>query len=296
MSFDVSINDAPEMNKRRDTEARRVTVIRPPSFSPLIVFTGLARLRQHLDLLWTLIIHRLKVRYKQSVLGPAWAVVQPLFLMLIYTVIFARIARVETGGIPYPIFAYTALLPWTTFSSALTAATGGVTSHADLVKKVYFPREILPLSYIAVALVDLMIASIVLWGLFLYYGVQLTVYAWWALPIVGVMLTFAAAVSLLLSAVQVRFRDIGMAMPLLLQLWMFATPVVYPLSAVPERWRIFYMLNPMVGVIENFRRVMLEGIAPDYVSLGLAALVSLVLLPLAYMYFKHLEATMADVI
>ncbi|MCP9493827.1 MAG: ABC transporter permease [Pyrinomonadaceae bacterium MAG19_C2-C3] len=278
------------------TTARRMTVIHPPSFSPFIVFTGLARLRQHLDLLWTLIVHRLKVRYKQSVLGPAWAVVQPLFLMLIYTVIFARIARVETGGIPYPIFAYTALLPWTAFSSALTAATGGVTSHADLVKKVYFPREILPLSYIAAALVDLMIASIVLWGLFLYYGVQLTVFALWGLPIILIMITFAAAVSLLLSALQVRFRDIGMAMPLLLQLWMFATPVVYPLSAVPEQWRVFYTLNPMVGVIENFRRVMLEGIAPDYVSLGIATMVSLVLLPLAYMYFKHLEATMADVI
>ncbi len=275
---------------------RKQVVIRPPSFSPFIVFTGLARLRQHLDLLWTLIVHRLKVRYKQSVLGPAWAVVQPLFLMLIYTVIFARIARVETGGIPYPIFAYTALLPWTAFSSALTAATGGVTSHADLVKKVYFPREILPLSYIAAALVDLMIASIVLWGLFLYYGVQMTIFALWGLPLILIMITFAAAVSLLLSALQVRFRDIGMAMPLLLQLWMFATPVVYPLSAVPEQWRVFYMLNPMVGIIENFRRVMLEGIAPDYVSLGIATLVSLVLLPLAYMYFKHLEATMADVI
>jgi len=275
---------------------RKKVVIRPPSFSPFIVFTGLARLRQHLDLLWTLIVHRLKVRYKQSLLGPAWAVVQPLFLMLIYTVIFARIARVETGGIPYPIFAYTALLPWTAFSSALTAATGGVTSHADLVKKVYFPREILPLSYIAAALVDLMIASIVLWGLFLYYGVQVTTFALWGFPIIAIMITFAAAVSLLLSALQVRFRDIGMAMPLLLQLWMFATPVVYPLSAVPEQWRVFYTLNPMVGVIENFRRVMLEGVAPDYTSLGIATLVSLVLLPLAYMYFKHLEATMADVI
>lgn len=276
--------------------ARRVTVIHPPSFSPLIVFTGLSRLQQHLDLLWTLIVHRLKVRYKQSVLGPAWAVVQPLFLMLIYTVIFSRIARVETGDIPYPIFAYTALLPWTAFSSALTAATGGVTSHADLVKKVYFPREILPLSYIAAALVDLMIASIVLWGLFLYYGVQLTIFALWGLPIIAVMIAFVAAVSLMLSAVQVRFRDIGMAMPLLLQLWMFATPVVYPLRAVPEQWRAIYMLNPMVGVIENFRRVMLEGIAPDYVSLGTSLVVSIILLPLTYMYFKHLEATMADVI
>lgn len=286
-------SQVPTVGKR----ARRVTIIRPPAFSPLVLFSGIARLREHLDLFLTLTAHRLKVRYKQSVLGLAWAVIQPLFLMLIYTVIFAYIARVKTdGNVPYPVFAYTALLPWTAFGTALSAATMGVTSHSDLVKKVYFPREILPLSYIAAALVDLAIASIVLWGLFFYYGISLTANALWALPIIAVMVIFVAGISLFLSALQVRFRDIGMAMPLLLQLWMFATPVVYPLSAVPERWRILYNLNPMVGVIENFRRVVLQGDAPDYTSLGVAALVAVVLLPLAYIYFKHLEATMADVI
>lgn len=275
---------------------RPIRIIRPPSFSPFNLLRELRGLWQYRDLFYTLSVHRIKVRYKQSILGLAWAILQPLSLMLIYTVIFSKIAKVPSEGAPYAVFAYAALLPWTFFSSALTNATSGLVNHTQLVTKVYFAREILPLTYVSAALFDFCVASTFLIALFFYYGVSLTVYALWAIPIMLLLTMLATAFSLVFSVIQVRFRDVGVAMPLLLQLWMFAVPVVYPLSAVPERLRGFYALNPLVGVIENFRRVMLQGTPPDLYSLGISALVAAVLLPAAYLYFKRVEATMADII
>jgi lipopolysaccharide transport system permease protein len=248
------------------------------------------------ELLFFLTWRDVKVRYKQTALGAAWAILQPLSLMLVYTLVFSYIARVQTEGVPYALFAYAALLPWTFFSTALTNATNGLVSHAHLVTKVYFPREILPLSYVIAALFDLLMASSILFALMLYYRVPFTLNALWAVPVVFVLTVFLTAMSLLLSATQVRFRDIGMAMPLLLQLWMFATPVVYPLEQVPQRFRGLYVLNPMVGVVDGFRRAVVLGEAPDLRLLALSAAVSLVLLPAAYVYFKRVEATVADVI
>jgi len=291
----------PEAAQRRQRSRPR-SVLGPPAFSPLAIVGHLAKLWQYRDLLVTLTVHRIKVRYKQSALGLAWAVLQPLALMLIYTVIFSTIARIQTDGAPYAVFAYTALLPWTTFATALGNATTGLTSHSGLITKVYFPREILPLSYIVAALADFAIAALVLAGLLIYYRIALTVQALYVVPIVLAMMLFALAVSLFLSALQVRFRDIGVGLPLLLQIWMFATPVIYPLSAVAKSSRLpagakfVYNLNPMVGIVENFRRVVLQGLPPDRASLGLAVGVSLVLLPLAYAFFKRTEATMADFI
>lgn len=275
---------------------RPIRIIRPPSFSPLNLLGELRGLWHYRDLFYTLTVHRIKVRYKQSVLGLAWAILQPLSLMLIYTVIFSVIARVPSEGVPYAVFAYAALLPWTFFSSALTNATTGLVNHSALVTKVYFAREILPLTYVSAALFDFCIASFFLVALFVYYGVGLTVYAFWAIPILVLLTMIATALSLIFSVIQVRFRDVGVAMPLLLQVWMFASPVVYPLSAVPQRWRGLYALNPMVGVIENFRRAVLQGTEPDFYSLGVSVAVAAVLLPVAYLYFKRVEATMADII
>jgi len=278
-------------------QPRRVKIIRAPSFSPAGLLDNFRTLALYRDLLYTLSVHRVKVRYKQSALGFAWAILQPLSLMLIYTVVFTVIARVpSTSNTPYAVFTYTALLLWTYFSTALTNATNALVSHAQLVTKVYFPREILPLTYVLAALFDLLIASSVLGGLMLYYRVHLTLNALYALPIVAALTLFVAAVSLFFSATQVRFRDIGVAMPLMLQIWMFATPVVYPLAQVPPGIRPLYMLNPMVGVIENFRRVIVEGAPPDFHSFGVSALVSIILLPASYIYFKHVEATVADII
>ncbi|HEV2762236.1 MAG TPA: ABC transporter permease [Pyrinomonadaceae bacterium] len=275
---------------------RRVTVVRAPAISLRGLFAELAKLARYGDLLYTLSLHRVKVRYKQSALGVAWAVLQPLSLMAVYTLVFSFIAKMPSDGAPYAVFAYSALLPWTCFSTALVNATGGLVSHSQLVTKVYFPREILPLTYVFAALFDLLVASLVFAGLLVYYRVPLNANALWAVPVVLVLTVFATAMSLFLSATQVRFRDIGVAMPLLLQLWMFATPVVYPLAVVPERFRAVYDLNPMVGIIESFRQATLRGEPPDAKLLGVSAAVSLVLLVASYAYFKRVEATIADVI
>lgn len=293
-SFDGA--DAATAVERRADKPRRIKVIGAPSFSPRGLLADLRLLTQYRDLLYTLTVHRVKVRYKQSVLGLSWAILQPLALMLIYTVIFSRIAKVQSNGMPYAVFAYTALLPWTYFSTTLTNASNGLVSNAQLVTKVFFPREILPLTYVFAALFDFAIASVVLAGLMIYYHVHLTLNALYALPVILLMTCFAIGAALLFSAMQVRFRDIGVGMPLLLQLWMFASPVVYSLNSVPAGWRPLYALNPMVGIIENFRRVVLEGRAPDFQLLGVSVLVTALLLPASYIYFKHVEATIADVI
>ncbi|MGH9940785.1 MAG: ABC transporter permease, partial [Pyrinomonadaceae bacterium] len=248
------------------------------------------------DLLYTLSVHRVKVRYKQSLLGVAWALLQPLSLMLIYTLVFSVMAKIPTEGTPYPIIAYTGLLLWSLFATALTGATSGLVSHSHLVTRVYFPREILPLTYVIAAAFDFAVASTLLAGLMAYYRMPVTVNAIYALLIVLILICFVTAVSLVFSALQVRFRDVGVAMPLLLQLWMFASPVVYPLGVVPQHLRWLYSLNPMVGVVENFRQVILHGVPPDLYTLGLSALISLILLPLSYIYFKYVEATVADII
>lgn len=275
---------------------RRVTVIRAKSFPGSSYLSDLAKLASYRDLLYTLSVHRIKVRYKQSLLGVLWAILQPLSMMLIFTFVFSLIVRVPNEGLPYSVLAYTGLLAWTFFSTAVGTATNSMVSHAQLVTKVYFPREILPLTYVIAAMFDFLIASTLLFGLLAYHGVQISARALYAVPVVLVLACFATAMSLFFSALQVRFRDIGYAMPLLLQLWMFASPVIYPLSAVPERFRRLYMINPLAGLIENFRQVILMKATPDFSSLGQAAVISVLLLAASYAYFKHVEATLADVI
>jgi lipopolysaccharide transport system permease protein len=275
---------------------RRIKSIRPPSFSVFDIFPHLSELFRYRDLLWTLSVHRVKVRYKQSLLGISWAILQPLSLMLIYTAIFSTVAQIKSDGVPYAVFAYSALLPWTAFSTALTNATNGLVSHQQLVTKVYFPREILPLTYVFAAMFDFAIGSTVLGGLMIYYRVPLTLNILYAIPVILLLIAFATSAAFVFSATQVRFRDIGVAMPLLLQLWMFASPVVYPLSAVPAKFQFLYMLNPMAGIIDGFRRLVVQGLPPDVHTIVLASLVVAVLLPASYMYFKRVDATVADVI
>src|SRR5688572_24371896 len=201
---------------------RRLVVIRPPSLMRLNLVGNLMKLAHYRDLLYTLSLHRIKVRYKQSLLGASWAILQPLSMMFIFTIIFSIFAKMPSEGAPYALFAYAALLPWTYFSTSLANGTSGLVSHTQLVTKVYFPREILPISYVIAALFDFLIASLVLVGLMTYYRVQPTLNALYAVPIILILTCFATAMSLFFSATQVRFRDIGVAVPLLLQLWMFA--------------------------------------------------------------------------
>jgi len=276
-----------------------VRVIRPPSLSMGDLAGHVRNLTRYADLIHTLSEHRIRVRYKQSVLGVAWAIVQPVALMAIYTVIFSLVARIQTNGTPYAIFVFAGLVPWSYFSTALTAGTNSLVSHSNLITKVYFPREILPLTYVISGLFDFLVASSLLVGLMVFYRVPVNANILYALPVLAVMTMFVIAMVLILSATQVRFRDVGVGVPLLLQIWMFATPIVYPLSAVaglprPLGW--LYRLNPMVGVIESFRRTVLQGMTPDFAMLGVSMLVTTALLPAAYLYFKRVEGTAADVI
>jgi lipopolysaccharide transport system permease protein len=255
----------------------------------------LARLPGYWDLLLTLTVHRVKVRYKQSVLGLLWAILQPLLLMLIFTVLFSLTApSMATEGLPYSIFVYAAVLPWTFFSTAVSNGTNSLVSHTQLVTKIWFPREILPLSYVTAALFDFLVASTLLVALMLYHGVAPTAYFALVVPLVGLIAVLAAAIAMATAALQVRFRDIGLAMPLLLQVWMFLTPVVYPYSQVPARFRPLYQLNPMAGLIEGFRRVTVQGQPPDWHLLLVSASISAALLPACYLYFKYVDATIAD--
>jgi lipopolysaccharide transport system permease protein len=278
------------------TEPRRIKIIRAPSFSLRALAADVADLAHYRDLLYTLTLHRINVRYKQSVLGWAWALLQPLALMAIYTVIFSLVTRIPTNGTPYAVFVYAALLPWTFFATSITNSAGGFLAHTQLITKVYFPREIIPITYVFAALFDLLIAAAVLAGMMIWYRIPLTPHALFAIPVLMVELIFASGLSVLLAALQVRFRDVGLAIPLVIQVWMFATPVVYPLSAVPARFRSVYIMNPMTGIVENFRRAVIEGIGPDLASFWYSVGIAALLFPLAFLFFKNREATMADVI
>lgn len=276
--------------------ARPIKVIRPPSFSVGTIFSGLRTLAQYSDLLYTLSLFRLSVRYKQSALGWTWAALQPLALMGIYTIIFTRVTTVATGGIPYPVFVFSALLPWIFFSSTISNAVNGLVLYPNLLTKMYFPREIIPLSYLVASLADFCIATLILVGLMLHYKVSLSWHLLYAIPIVIVLAVFAATIAMFFSTLQVRFRDVGLAMPFVLQVWMFTVPVVYSLQSVPMRWRNLYLLDPVAGLIESFRQTVIFGRAPDLRLLAFSGVLAIACAPLAYAYFKFSEATMADVI
>jgi lipopolysaccharide transport system permease protein len=283
-------------NDRPKPAVRPIKVIGPPAFSLGTVLTGFRTLIQYSDLLYTLSLFRLHVRYKQSFLGWTWAIVQPLALMGIYTFIFSHITTVATGGVPYPVFVFSALLPWIFFSSSVTNAIHGLVTYPNLLTKMYFPREIIPLSYLAAGMTDFVIASLILVVLMVHYGVALTWNLFYAVPILLLLAGFAAAIALFFSAVHVRFRDVGLAMPFVMQVWMFAAPVVYSVQSVPPRLRRLYLLDPVAGLIENFRRAVIYGAAPDAAALVTSASVTIVALVLAYAYFKSSEALMADIV
>jgi lipopolysaccharide transport system permease protein len=255
---------------------------------------GLRNLFHFRGLLYALTMLRLHVRYKQSILGWFWAVLQPLCLMLLYTLVFSTVTSVRTGGIPYPVFVFSGLLPWVFFASSITTSTSGLVSHSYLLTRVYFPREIIPFSYVAAAFVDFLIASFILGGLLFYYRIPLTRTALLAVPIMLFLIVFATGVALLMSALQARFRDIGVAMPLLIQVWMFATPVVYPLAAIPERFRPICLANPVAGLIESFRQAVLNGRVSDGRMLAYSAASACALFICSYIAFKNLDANMAD--
>jgi len=250
---------------------------------------------RHRELLASLVRREILSRYKQSALGPAWAILQPLVLMLTFSMV-DRFAHLPSDNVPYPLFTFSALLPWTMFQNGVMMATPSIVTNASIVKKIYFPREVLPVSAVLVSLVDFAASLVVLLGLFAWYG------RWpgrWVavLPLlVALQLALGLGVGLLASALGTFKRDVVFITFFALQIWMYASPVIYPLSAVPERWRTLYLCNPMAGIIAGYRAALLDQGAPDFSALAVAGAISAVVLAVGYKDFKALERWYADVL
>jgi lipopolysaccharide transport system permease protein len=272
-----------------------VVIIEPPKKHVPLDLKDLWNFR---ELFATLAGRDLKVRYKQTELGIAWAIIQPLFAMVVFSVIFGQLAGFasQTNGVPYPVFTYVALLPWTYFSGTLGRTGNSMVASANLITKVYFPRLVIPLSSVVAGLVDLGIAFVVLLGLMAFYRLMPT---WGALllPLLVLLATLAAlGVGLWLAALNVEYRDVGYVIPFLAQIWMYLTPVAYPASVIPERWQAIYALNPMVGVVQGFRWALLGEMPFPAYPLAMSVVFVTLFLVTGLFYFRRMERTFADIV
>ena len=248
------------------------------------------------ELLYFMAWRDIIVRYKQTAIGVGWAVIQPLITMIMFTLIFGVMARIPSDGVPYPVFAFAGLLPWTFFSQVLARGGNSVVGSANLVTKIYFPRLLLPLAATAAPAVDFLLSFLMLLVLMAWFHVAPTWHLL-ALPLfMGLAFMTAMATTLWLSSLNVRYRDVGYVIPFMSQVWMYASPVVYPVSVIPEKWRPLYSLNPMVGVIEGFRWALLGKGTPDFMVIAVSSSVVLALLMGGIVYFKRMEQTFADII
>lgn len=281
-SVDISLEDVP------------ITRIEPSKGK---VSLGLRELWQYHELLYFLTWRDIKVRYKQTVLGASWAILQPFLTMVIFTLFFGRLAKMPSDGIPYPIFSYVALVPWTFFATGITKASNSLVGGQNLLKKVYFPRLAMPIASVASGIVDFCLAFMVLIVMMLYFGIVPTIYILW-LPLL-MLLAFVTSlgVSLWLAALNVKFRDVRHTVPFIVQAWLFATPIVYPSSLIEnDFWRVLYAINPMVGVVEGFRWALLGTDTAPGPMIVVSSLAAVILLVGGSIYFRRVEKTFADVV
>ncbi len=264
-----------------------------PSHSWLAL--NLRELWVYRELIYFMTWRDIKVRYKQTALGVAWAVIQPLLTVLILTIVFSRLLKVDTGGVPYPLFAFSAILPWQLFQGALQRSSLSVVTNANLLSKVYFPRIIIPISAVLASVVDFGIQFVVLLVMMLVYGVTPGWPLLWLPLLMTLALLTALAVGLWLSALNVQYRDVSHIIPVLIQIWMYASPVVYPIEQIPANWRLLFGLNPMSGVIQGFRWALLGKNPPDIIFI-VSLIIVLVILFTGLIYFRHMERTFADTI
>jgi lipopolysaccharide transport system permease protein len=248
------------------------------------------------DLLVAWTVRTVRARYQQSVLGGVWAVLQPAATVAIFTIIFTRFVPIDTGGIPYVVFSYSAMVPWMLFSTSITDMVDSLVVNMNLIGKIYFPREVLPLAALFARLLDFIIAESILIILMIYYQMPVFITGWLLLPfILLIQLVLALGIGFLGAALNVFYRDMKHLFVLVLQLWLYASPIIYPVTAVPERFQTLYFLNPMAGIIEAYRAVLLyEQMPGPY--LGLSAIISLLILAIGYLFFKRVEPKFADVI
>ena len=283
------------LQEHKGTTVLPVTKIRPPQRR---ITLDLHEVWSYRDLLLLLIWAEIKVRYKQTVIGAAWAILQPFLAMVVFSVIFGNLLRVPTDGVPYPVFAYCALVPWTYFTHALNKSTNSLVAYGHLLTKVYVPRLVIPLAAVLAGLMDFAVSFVILLGMLIYFDMPPTL-AILSLPFF-ILLTIAAAlgVGLWLAAINVQYRDVINALPFLTQLWFFLTPVAYASSIIPEEWRLVYRLNPMSGVIEGFRWALLGEAqsAPDPVFIGVSVLALGAVLLGGLYFFHRREDTFADVV
>jgi lipopolysaccharide transport system permease protein len=292
MESSVQVNDNRSMTVF-DSSGKSIVFIRPTSGW---IALNLRDLWDYRELLYFLVWRDIKVRYKQTVLGAAWGILQPVMTMLVFSIFFGRLAGVPSDNIPYPIFTYAALLPWQLFSYALTQSGNSLVVNQQLITKVYFPRIFLPISAVLAGLVDFALAFLVLLAMMVYYGIAPTVAMFSAPVFVLLAIATALAVGLWLSALNVEYRDVRYVIPFLAQLWLFATPIAYPSSLIPEQWRIWYGLNPMAGVVEGFRWALLGKSTEFGAMIWISALVVALLLISGLFYFRRMEKTFADVV
>jgi len=257
---------------------------------------GIRELWEYRELFWFLTVRDIKVRYKQTLLGASWAVIQPLFTMLVFSLFFGRLAKVPSDNLHYPIFSFAALVPWTFFANGLTLSSNSLVGSANLITKVYFPRLIVPAAAVVSGLVDLLIAMLVLVGMMVFYGVGVQVTALWILPLTLLAVISSLGVGLWLSALNVEYRDVRHAVPFIAQFWMFITPVAYPSSLLSEPWRTLYGLNPMAGVVEGYRWALLGANTAPGPMVAMSAVTALLVLVGGAFYFKRMEKSFADVV
>lgn len=282
------------------TSAAKTTSVSAPALriapSKGLVSLGLKELWSSRELLYFLIWRDIKVRYKQTFLGAAWAIIQPFSTMLVFSLFFGRLAKMPSDGIPYPIFAYAALVPWNFFSQGLTQSSNSLVTSANLLRKVYFPRLTIPIATVLSGVVDFILAFAVLLGMMVYFHITPGINVLWLPLLLLLALTTSLGIGLWLAALNVRYRDVHYVVPFIAQFWLFATPVAYPSSLLAEPWRTLYGLNPMVGVVEGFRWALLGvGTTPKPIIL-VSAVAAMLMLVGGIVYFRNTEKTFADIV
>lgn len=260
------------------------------------VTLGLAELWAYRELLYFLTWRDIKVRYKQTTLGAAWAIIQPFLTMVVFSLFFGKLANIPSDGVPYPVFSFAALVPWTLFANGLTQSAASVVGSAHLIRKLYFPRLVIPISSVMSGVIDFALSLVVLFGMMAYYGIAPTGAIIWLPALLVLALVSSFGVGIWLSALNVQYRDVRYTVPFLTQLWLFATPIAYPSTLLPEPWRVLHGLNPMAGVVDGFRWALLGTNTAPGPIVGISAVAAFAILVSGLYYFRRMERTFADIV